>query len=531
MMPWKRKKLIKQIKSAYGKVPVKEYYPGDLDCIRTYFDTCRQDNGNSFYVDETTWKDLDMDELYKRINACQCTAGEQYLYYMLRRPMHQETFETQKGLIRLADEEPDLRLKIQLLLNRIGNTRAVDLTSVFHPKNTSPFWLIIYILMGVLLLASILVTMILGKNYILVPILLAVLNSIFHELRRSRCEHDINRVNYCVSLALSLRRIQKWKLQQLDRYLEDAYGHLNHMKPILRSGPVLSRFNSDVLQQAMLYFFLTDLIAFEILKKRLEKYRKHFLAVHEAIGRVDAAIAVASYRAGLDIWCEPEIDYASALPYVHAEGVTHPLLKNPVANDFVPEKSMLITGSNASGKSTYLRSAVLCALMAQTLCTCTCICYKASFFRLYTSMALSDDLLAGESYYIAEIKSLKRILDAQKADGFILCAIDEVLRGTNTVERIAASVEILKALDHPGTLCLIATHDSELCTLAGDAYQMMHFEETVSDTEIRFDYKLKDGPAETRNAIHLLKLMGFDDIIVDAAHKRADNYTKTGKWI
>jgi hypothetical protein len=64
----------------------------------------------------------------------------------------------------------------------------------------------------------------------------------------------------------------------------------------------------------------------------------------------------------------------------------------------------------------------------------------------------------------------------------------------------------------------------------GDEEELAHFEETVSDTEIHFDYKLKPGPAETRNAIHLLKLMGFDDDIVSAAHSRADHYVKTGKW-
>ena len=224
------------------------------------------------------------------------------------------------------------------------------------------------------------------------------------------------------------------------------------------------------------------------------------------------------------------IDFDADRPGICARGIVHPMLKEPVPNDLVTERSILITGSNASGKSTYLRSAVLCALMAQTICTCTCGEYRSSPFRIYTSIALSDDLLAGESYYIAEIRSLKLILDEQKKGGFVLCALDEVLRGTNTTERIAASAEILKALSQPGTICLAATHDAELCALCGEGYQLAHFEETVSDTAISFDYRLKPGPAETRNAIHLLKLMGFDDAIVVSAHDRADNYVKTGKW-
>lgn len=529
MMPWKKRKLIRKITEAFGKQPEKDYYPGDMEWIRTFFDACRANNRDPFYLDDTTWNDLDLDEIYRKINACQCTAGEQYLYYMLRRPMNRETFEKEKGLIHLAEERPDLRLKVQLLLNRVGRGN-VDMTSIFHPKDTSPFWLAVYLLMGLLLLLSFFAAALLGMKYIFIPVVLIAVNSFFHEFRRIRCEHEITRVNYCVSLVLSLHRMRKWKSPELDRHFADAYVHLDRMKPILRSGPVMSALNSDPFQAAMMNFFLTDLIAFEILKKRIARYHKHFLAVHEAVGWIDASIAIASYRAGLGTWCEPVIDFDSDHPEIRAKGIRHPLLQDPVPNDLITEQSILITGSNASGKSTYLRSAVLCVLTAQTICTCTCEEYQSSPFRIYTSIALSDDLLAGESYYIAEIKSLKRILDEQKKGGFILCALDEVLRGTNTIERIAASAEILKALNRPETICLAATHDAELCTLSGEDYRLVHFEETVSDTEICFDYKLKPGPAESRNAIHLLKLMGFDDAIVQSAHSRADNYAKTGKW-
>lgn len=530
MLPWQKRKLIRRLRENFGKPPEKDYYAGDMEWIRTAFDACRAEGRDPFYVDETTWKDLDLDEVYKRVNACQSTAGEQYLYCMLRRPMGPEEYEKQRGLIRLAAEKPDIRLQIQLILARIGIRRSVDLTSVFRPKDTSFFWLGIYCLLSLLAVAAILVTVFCGIRYIFIPLVLVAGNAFFHEFRRIRCEHDIDRVNYCVGLVFSLRRLRKLKLPELDRYMGDAYGHLDKLKPIVRSGPVMSAMNSDLFQGLMITFFLTDLIAFEILKRRLAKYHDHFLEVHEAVGRVDASIAVAGYRESLETWCEPEIDYAAASPYIRAEDMVHPMLKNPVPNPLSLDQSMLITGSNASGKSTYLRSAALCALMAQTLCTCTCGSYRGSPFRIYTSMALSDDLLAGESYYMAEIRSLKRILDEQEKEGFVLCAIDEVLRGTNTIERIAASAEVLKALDRPGTLCLIATHDAELCTLSGDAYRQAHFEETVSDTEIRFDYRIKPGPAETRNAIHLLKLMGFDEKIVTAAHARADSYAKTGKW-
>jgi len=82
------------------------------------------------------------------------------------------------------------------------------------------------------------------------------------------------------------------------------------------------------------------------------------------------------------------------------------------------------------------------------------------------------------------------------------------------------------------SLCLAATHDLELCSLLGGYYQLLHFEETVTDNgEVRFDYKIKDGPATTRNAIKLLRNMGFDKIILDQANEKANRYTIEGKWV
>ena len=449
---------------------------------------------------------------------------------MLRRPMEREEHIRQRGLIRLAGDREALRLRIQLLLSGIGRGRHIDLTEVFHPTDTSSFRLALYIALDLILALAVLAVALLGVRYVLIAAVPFLFNPIFPEFRRTRYEHEIARVNYCVSLALALKKMRKWADRDLDVYLKDAYSHLDRMKPILRAGPVMSGLNSDPFQAAVMNFFLLDLISFEILKKRLNRYHDHFLAVHEAVGRLDAAVAAASFRQSMTTWCEPEIEFDAERPFIRAEGVVHPLLEGAVPNDLSLEGSLLITGSNASGKSTFLRASALCALLAETLCTCPCGTYRGSFFRIYTSMALSDDLMSGESYFIAEIRSIKRVLDAQKEEGFILCVLDEVLRGTNTVERIAASAEILSALAGKNTLCLAATHDQELCGLTSGRYQAAHFEETVTDEGVAFDYRLKPGPARSRNAILLLKVMGFDQSIADAAHERADAYMKTGKW-
>lgn len=110
------------------------------------------------------------------------------------------------------------------------------------------------------------------------------------------------------------------------------------------------------------------------------------------------------------------------------------------------KQGVLLTGSNASGKSTFLKTVAVNGILAQTIHTCLADRYASCFYQMYTSMALRDDLQSQESYYIVEIKSLKRILDHVGEEVPMICFVDEVLRGTNTVERIAASSQILKSM-------------------------------------------------------------------------------------
>jgi DNA mismatch repair ATPase MutS len=277
--------------------------------------------------------------------------------------------------------------------------------------------------------------------------------------------------------------------------------------------------------------FMIDLITFESLKNKVWQNRDDIFVIHEQLGQLDTAIAVASYQKSLKVSCVPALDFSQdKAAFIRAAGMAHPLLSAPVPNDLNESGPVLITGSNASGKSTYIKTAALCAILAQTIGVVPAASYRASAFRIYSSMAISDDLAAGESYYIAEIRSLKRILDAADRGDRVFTVIDEVLRGTNTIERISASAEILTALYGRGVLCVAATHDIELCSLLDGKFTSAHFEEQVGETDMSFDYKVKPGPAVSRNAINLLKLMGFDEAIVARAHRRANAYTDTGVW-
>ena len=279
--------------------------------------------------------------------------------------------------------------------------------------------------------------------------------------------------------------------------------------------------------------FMVDFIKFYSMLRNVDGHEKEIEDMFEAMGELDALIAVASFREFLPFWCEPALTPqkdASEQIQLKVQNMYHPMIPNPVANSITMDKGVLITGSNASGKSTFLKTVALNAILAQTVYTCTAQEYSANYLQVMTSMALRDDLESGESYYMVEIKSLQRILKECEKKKPILCIVDEVLRGTNTIERIAASSRILKSLSMPHVLPLAATHDIELSYILKDCYDNYHFEEEIRDHDVFFNYQLKDGRATTRNAIKLLEIIGYDPQIVKDAQEAAREFEETGVW-
>lgn len=524
------RKLKRRLEAGFGKVPDPMYFHGDMEHIRAYYDFRREKNLDEFLIDDITWNDLDLDRIFKRINPGLSSSGEQYLYYMLRSPaIEPATYHARKELIDMMTEVPDLRLKLQVILARLGRTRRADLNKAFYPSEHGFGWLILYLLLALLVPVAVIFASVHSTYGMLACIFFLSFNAFLHDHRKKKCERDFDTVNYSVSMIFALHKIRKLKNPRLDQHLQEAYDNLDRLRSVIRTGGV-STVPDGGMGDILSTIFMLDLIAYEFLKNKLGRCHGEVFAVHEALGQIDAAIAVASYRQSLDGFAVPEIDFSTERPHIFASEMRHPLLTYAVPNDLHTERPVLITGSNASGKSTYLKTAALCALLAQSICTTTARSYQASAFRIYSSMALRDDLLAGESYYIAETKSLKRILEQIDGTVPLLCTVDEVLRGTNTVERIAASSKILEVIASKGVLCLAATHDIELCELLSVQYEMYHFEEQLGITQMLFDYKIRRGKAVSRNAINLLKLMGFEERIVSGAHERANSYMESGVW-
>jgi DNA mismatch repair ATPase MutS len=158
------------------------------------------------------------------------------------------------------------------------------------------------------------------------------------------------------------------------------------------------------------------------------------------------------------------------------------------------------------------------ALFAQTLHCCLAESWSGPAVRLMTCIRRADSVLAGRSYYLSEAQGILDIIRAvDSAPPHVLCVLDEIFRGTNSLERIAAASAVLRYLASRGALVLAATHDHPLTERVADLYANAHFSERIGASGLEFDFLLKEGPATTSNAIALLDHFGYPREVVEAA--------------
>lgn len=531
--------LEKKCKEQYGRETDKKYKYENWNHIDAYFIRHRTDSA----IDDITWNDLDMDKVLQKMDYTKSGIGEQALYHMLRSPlMNKEGLMKREQRIAMMTDEK-LRLSLQLQFIRIGHSGKYSiwdylelLEGLGKPSNalsiTADLWIMLAIVLTVF--------------YPMAGITALIGGVLFNFVRYFKKKGDIEpyliSFSYLMRILTSAKNVERILKEQsvLIDDAEELYENrqvfqkfLNHSYWIMSPGRMQG--SSDPLELLADYLrmiFHLDLMKFNHMLGIVCSKEKQLGRIMEIMGELDASVSVACYREFLtqngDVWSYPE--FGAKKQIILEEGY-HPLIDKPVVNSIETEQNILLTGSNASGKSTFLKMVAINVLFAQTIHMTLARRYLACFFRVYSSMALRDDIVSGESYYLTEIKALKRILDQIDTHTVpVLCLVDEVLRGTNTVERIAASTEILTHLSGRNMLCFAATHDIELTRLLNQDYINYHFREEIEQNEIVFSYKLYKGEAKSRNAIRLLEMIGFAPEIIQKAQSNAEKFLKTGRW-
>lgn len=521
-----------KLRDQKGKAPEKEYKIERFIRIPGYFEKHQE----GFQIDDTTWNDLGMDDVFRRMNYCVSFTGDEVLYHMLRTPaLDKGKLEHFEEMVTYFSEQEEELIKYQCFMNKLGSTGKYSLYDYLYylerlDRHDSKREILSILALGALIVLTCFQAGV-GVAGILIW-------SLFQLQRYFQMKNSYE--PYLTSLAYIMRMVdvgqevsealpevcakEKEEIKQAAKQLKKAKKGSNWVfGSLYKTGSP-----ADVLFDYVRMFFHVDLIYFNHMLDEIMLHKDQVDEMITAMGTVEAAGSVALYRASLENgWCRPQFGEGELL----VENGYHPLLSNPVKNTIQTGKNVLLTGSNASGKSTFLKTTALAALLAQTINTVTADAYQAPFYRLYSSMSLKDDLDSGDSYYIVEIKSIKRILDQmQESDTKVLCFVDEVLRGTNTVERIAASTQILLSMSGEMIQCFAATHDIELTALLEGYFENYHFEEEIKDGDVLFNYRLQPGKATTRNAIKLLEIMGYEPDIIEKARTQADVFLKLGIW-
>jgi DNA mismatch repair ATPase MutS len=472
---------------------------------------------------DQTWADLNGDVLFGLLDATSSRVGQQCLYHRLRSPLADEAaLHEFAAAATLLAQQPVARGQALLALDQLTAYEAYYLPDLLSGQPLPP-------LPGARfapLLALGLLTTLLGGFWL--PLLwlgtgaFALINGVFHFWQHTRIKHRVRPLLQLGRLhragqALQQAALPLRPLQTLAAPLARLGGLVRQLAFFQVEGTLQSDWAAPVslVLDLLKMLLLLDVLLYARCRVAVPQDAPAIRTVFEAVGYVDCALAVASFRQR-HATCVPHFGPAAA--GIQLQAAYNPLVPGCVPNDLtLAEQGVLLTGSNMAGKTTFMRTLGVNTLLAQTIATCPATAYRAPFCRVLTSLNLADSLPTGKSYYLVEAETMRQLLGAcDAAPGSYLLLLDELFKGTNTQERIAANKAVLAYLQPRGWV-VAATHDGELGALLQSSFVEYHFCETVTADDWYFDYRLKVGPLTTRNAIRLLARLHYPaQVVADA---------------
>ncbi len=512
-----KKKRIEQLRKIWGKKVIKYR---NFDQIAVYHKLLKENNES--IVDEKTWRDLDLDSVFTNMDRNISGIGQQYLYNLLHKnEVNTDLLKQRFNLISLLKNNQKLREEIQLnLLSISGHSSGFIAHLILNKKIPYTRYYRIFYLLSFL---SIIATALIFYNgmFIFPSMAVLLINIIINKLFSKRIYDyfiGFSGLNQLIGCAISLSKIylnQPIKeieyLKQNTSFLKKLKGNLGFL--VIDKDPI-----PEILQLLIEYanmFLLFDLLTYYRSVNTLLKNQELIHKIYKNVANLDAAISVASFLEEIPYYTNPEFNN---LNKISCRRIYHPLIENAVSNTLNDEKnSLLITGSNMSGKTTFIKTMGINFILSQTLYFS--FSEEMLIPKLFVKSAIhrNEELEEGKSYFFAEIERINDFIKCSEKQGKYLFIIDEIFRGTNTIERLASSTAVLKYLCKNNKV-MVTTHDVELQTLLNENYRMFHFSEQVENDEFFFNYKIKEGSCSSGNAIKLLEIMKYPESVVSEAN-------------
>jgi hypothetical protein len=517
-----KEKLIKN----WGKPKSEKYF--NFYVIGKYFENNAHKNSAFHIISDKCKADLDIDEIFKFVDRTSSKIGQQYLYFKLRTISSIENLLKFDTLTQLFNKNETLRVKCQILLSKLNSNESYYLEELINGKQIDkPKIISLVYLLSILSLTSIFLTFF-YPGFILFLFPIFITNMFFHYKNKSNVSYYLNGVS---QLSKSLKVSEKLAEFSEIKHLFKDLSFIKKIKSIKAKTEFIEFEKLLSNEYALVFWFFIEFIkilfnieylVFYSFIDAITKEKESIEKMYCFLGEIDTAISTASLKAGGYKLCTPH--FISSKQIV-TKGIQHPLIENCIPNDLnLIDNSMLLTGSNMSGKTTFIRTLALNSILAQSLNVCFAEEYTAAFFKVFSSIRISDDLLDNTSYYLEEVLTIKELVEASEDEVPCLFVLDEIFKGTNTIERVSGGKAILSYLNKKNHVVLVSTHDIELTELLKkENYALYHFSEQIENDELFFDHKLKSGKLKTRNAIKILELYHYPPEIIVAARKIEQN--------
>ena len=517
-------KKLDKIKSKWGK-PVNTRR--NFDLIKTYLNADKSWNR----LPDVTAEDIDLKSIFNYIDRTSSKPGKQYLYKKLHFPETnlEKLLELDAKVETVNKDKPNREL-IELQLSKLNNTYAYYIADLFLKTHESLFVPIMnfYIRFVPLVIIALIVSLIVYPNPISILLLLFFVgyNVVLHYANKKKISAYTN----SLPQLLIMHNVAVWLVKYAG--LEDNEAVKSSLKNLLGLKRSLSIINlesklingagdlSYAVFQLIKTLFLLEPRIYASSIKHIEKYREDIELVYQYVAEIDMLVAIQSVRDGLPYYNKPQFIDTDA--QMNITDLYHPLIDKCVTNSLYTraDKGALITGSNMSGKTTFIKAIAVNTLLAQTLFTSCTKEYKAPFLKIQTSIKTSDSIEEQKSYFQAQAQSILTIMSRSNEVEQIksLVIIDEIFRGTNTIERIAAAKSVLSYITANQNFVFVSTHDLELAELLDEDFAIYSFEDSKSGGSLVFDYKLKEGLLKSRNGIAILESMGYPDSVIEDAN-------------
>lgn len=552
----RKKKRIEKLLHEFGNLKTESF---NFEEIEGYF---RKKNRSDAFqtLSDKTCNDLDFQELFMFIDRTNSGVGQQYLYNKLRNiPTGASSSGTKEQLADeftnniefnkqqtdeftttdlnelLVDEftnNADFRVAVQYQLNKLNKPEAYSIASLFQDEILKPpAWYFMIPLLSVASLASVVLAFI-NPVFVFVVLGLSLINIVIHFRNKKNLFNYFSSIPQLSTLNGVAQELFNYELlKKINPELMASARVINKVSNRMSFFNLETRIQND---QQILFWAILELLKIVVLMeplllfgtlKRIDTRRAEIEAVFQFVGEIDAILSVASLRHGLKDFCIPEI--SEVRKQLVAKEVYHPLIENCVTNSLkVHHSSILLTGSNMSGKTSFIRTIAINVITGLTINTCFAAHFTMPRMCVYSAIRISDDLLNDRSYYFEEVVTIKEMIDHSHNGQRNLFLLDELFKGTNTIERISAGKAVLSSLNNDNNIVFVSTHDLELADLLRSEYDLYHFSEMVDDKTVAFDYKLKEGKLTHRNAIRILQLNEYPEEIIAEAMKLSEELDK-----